>query len=230
MAPYNLTPAVCTYYILHELPLQVNLTVKQTKIVSKDKGSLVSVLSQIYYDYLPLACIGEARHADHNCDHGRIKELRLLNDRNSAQTQGLKCDPEQFMPILYKLFGLRWSGSFGGKSWRNITLAWMRRNELPPDLWVQQCVDFMHNNGYIFDKTPSLLEFASVEYSYLMTMRSTSSMLDVINRRTLMVPLLDVKSKSLLPESISDAVSYHPVQKYTPLKWGAGKITLEIGY
>jgi len=122
-------------------------------------------LAYLLFDYLCLACLGEARHAVDKC--GCI--LSQFNDKWSAydarnvvakDCAGEYC-PKEFLPVLYELFsaendggGSAWASNYGGEPWAKLAEA---ANNFLDGTWsplvlIDHCVDLVHNGGLCFDK------------------------------------------------------------------------------
>jgi len=116
-------------------------------------------LSRIIFDYLFLACLGEARHAPTRCTtmfSDFNSEWDGSSDRQCVVSYCAgKYDPKTTLPLLIKLFNEGdWHDSYGGKRWGEIaqaaynwyTHAW---NDIT---LIDHCVDMVHNGGLAFDK------------------------------------------------------------------------------
>jgi hypothetical protein len=114
-------------------------------------------LAPLIFDYLALACLGEARHSsqqvgvtmenfDYDSSTGRDHVVRSC---------AAEYDPSEFLPKLIVLFDEgNWASSYGGSRWAEIARTALRwwTGEWSDRLLIDHCVDLMHNGGLCFDK------------------------------------------------------------------------------
>jgi len=192
---------------------------------------LVDSLQKVFYDYIPIAAMGEARHGGSHCHNHTLSGMQSRHlSRWMMQYKSVSYNPKTSMPILYEFFGKDWQKSFGGKKWQIVVEAWLRRDELPVDLWVHQVLGLVHNGGYIFDKCPLLL--FSGEYVDIMDIRRKYTLQDSMRFHS--VPILQTWPESLAEYLIEEEItsqSYLRVQfpmAYTPVRWGKKAFDWEI--
>jgi hypothetical protein len=122
-----------------------------------DREIMQCSFAELIFDYLALACLGEARHAwahsngsldgwDYDSESERIAVVEHYAG---------KLAPSDFLPKLITLFGAaNWGSSFGGQKWKRIAEVALRYwnkqwNEIT---LIDHCVDLVHNGGLCFDK------------------------------------------------------------------------------
>lgn len=122
-----------------------------------DREIMQCSLASLIFDYLALACLGEARHA-YAHSNGALDgwEWDSSSERIVVvEHYAGKLAPSDFLPKLITLFDeANWSTSFGGKKWGRIAkvaLSYFNKewNEIT---LIDHCVDLVHNNGLCFDK------------------------------------------------------------------------------
>ena len=186
-------------------------------------------LWKVFYDYIPLAAFGEARHCARPGVCNYFVEFfspYKHGSRRSMQSKSISYNPKSFMPIFYDLFDKYWLGGYGGRPWRNIVQSWLWRERLTKKLWVHQVLGLMHNNSYIFDKSPILLEMGS--FSTLMLLRSKMGFVFVVEDLKTKLPILRTWPVNLVKElGLQNLRQYYPVV-YIPIKWGKKSFDWEI--
>lgn len=114
-------------------------------------------LPGMMFDYLALACLGEARHA-YSCSNGIISEYDYSTDNSRhdvvCRLVG-KVAPSDFLPKLITLFNeADWNSSFGGTKWgaiAQVALEFYNKQRNAITL-LDNCVDLVHNGGLCFNK------------------------------------------------------------------------------
>ena len=114
---------------------------------------VVENLAPALYDYLFMACMGEARHA-YNKTAKYIPNIERGGGRSQAYHTALNFDRTKMLPALHKLFTQTWGGGgYGGGSWANIASGAMEYGVLPDKAFIDHVIDLEHNGGHCFDKT-----------------------------------------------------------------------------
>lgn len=95
------------------------------------------------FDYLTLACAGEARYASN--------QMVVTEGKKDA----IPYAPQGLLPALERVFEIcKWAPGYGGKKWANIAKA--AKKYFPfqsnPVVFIDHCVDLSHNGGLAFDK------------------------------------------------------------------------------
>ena len=114
---------------------------------------IVENLAPALYDYMFLACMGEARHA-YNKTALYIPNIERGGGRSTAYKTALNFDRAKTLPVLHTLYAQGWNGgSYGGDSWANICEGAMEYGVLPNKAFIDHVIDLEHNAGNCFDKT-----------------------------------------------------------------------------
>jgi hypothetical protein len=114
---------------------------------SSDREIMQCSLASLIFDYLILACLGEARHAwGHS--NGNLTELGY--DSSSSRS----CVVEHFAGAIAPSEEAEWNSSFGGSRWGRIAKVALRywNKEWNAITLIDHCVDLVHNGGLAFDK------------------------------------------------------------------------------
>ena len=114
-----------------------------------------NTLARNFFDFLTIACYGEARHKQGG--GYTFDDATMTHGRSSAYQSALKNDPRDLLPKLSHIFyHYKWGGSFGGPKWGKIadTAALYFKPEFRtvPIAFVDHCVDLAHNGGLAFNK------------------------------------------------------------------------------
>ena len=220
---FPLIPYAVTYYTLQELA---------EPTLEGFYNRVIDDLYQVFYDYIPLACFGESRHSIRWASNKlNCYTTRRLQERAATQSSCVSYYPQEFMPLLHKLFtDVTWYGQYGGKKWGIIAGSWLRREELSKELWVHQVLGLMHNGGYIFDKSHILN--VSNDFVTWMNARKFRSTRYLADNSSVYEPLTILRTT---PLSIRNHLwsSYRHVKEifpvyYVPVKWGKKPLDLEI--
>ena len=114
---------------------------------------IVENLAPALYDYLYMACMGEARHA-YNKTALYIPNIARGTSRYDAYKKATEFDRAKTFPKLRELFAQTWNGGgFGGGSWAIICEGAMEYGVLPDKAFIDHVIDLEHNGGHCFDKT-----------------------------------------------------------------------------
>jgi len=111
-----------------------------------------SKFARALFDYLALACFGEARHCWDKASLA-IEGLPEGKSRRGAYEDARAYNPWLFLPKLEILFQrAEWEAYYGGPSWARIAQAAQLYGKLPDTVFIDHCVDLSHNGGLCFDK------------------------------------------------------------------------------
>lgn len=155
----------------------------------KAQKIFIESAARAFYEYIFLASVGEARHAEERCD---IYIPRLQGgDRSACYRAARRYSPERSLPALLKLFrDGDWSRDFGGASWARIVLAGMRYQ--PTLLWLDSVVDLSHNNGLFLNKPTGVMhEPPPEEYFAFLNWKATGSLLADARRELCVHPFAE---------------------------------------
>jgi len=110
-------------------------------------------LAKAIFDYFSLASFGEARHAEQWLIEGWMLDCFPPKcSREKAYEIAKKYDPQEFLPLLFKVFQGDWDLGFGGEVWLEIVALALRRKELGDLLFVDRAIQLQHWQGSCFDK------------------------------------------------------------------------------
>ena len=204
----------------------------------------VNQLAGAFFDYISLACFGEARHAikqakkyihqicykwNHNDDQENI------DIRNKSYQHALKFDPHIFLPTLAELFtNGEWKDSYGGQKWANIADAGSLYNSLPNTVFIDHVVDLSHNGGSMFNKDILFLSYSTGSYwEMLHAKRNMQSILvnDFLNKNSMaksVRPFLKLAAKcGLIDAKLIYGNDYTTIQFPDIIKWGLLPIKID---
>jgi len=182
----HLKLATVTFYALEDIksrkyPDGIN-AVHKRKIdelqeeVSYFQEFISKKMARTMFDYLALAALGEARHAQNHSNSETIIDS-IPSSRNNAYKSGTKFDPAKFLDDLYDLFAdCEWGSGYGGNSWARICKRALEYLKISSICFIDSCINICHNNGIVYNKgilitTPDsefmgFLDFKA-EYSFL---------------------------------------------------------------
>jgi hypothetical protein len=153
--------AVKTFYLMYAL--EERLSRKRSDlayIVKKDLVVFSSKFARALFDYMAMACIGEARHAQ------RIPaELMIAGffpDSGTPTRDEVYCsmasriDPIASAPALSAVFGSHWATEgqgYGGPKWKSIADAYATYPDRISDIsFIDMVINKRHNGSLAFDK------------------------------------------------------------------------------
>lgn len=240
--PLQLIPAVSAFYALQSIEASPKFT--QGDMFLQSQGKFIedftaykrefeNKLARVLFDYLALACFGEARHATPSV----IKETVLFDSdhgmlpRNSAYHKAPAHDPKKFLPFFIKLFKNRMAfpcGSVGGESWAKIAEGALMYFTKAPAVFIDHVVDLSHNGGICFDKP------------VLINMQDDSVYLSILDRKAndayYSEGPLDDETAELVNRAVSlgfikferrGYYSTHKLHWPAPVKWGRKNIIIK---
>ena len=111
-------------------------------------------LARGFFDYIVLACTGEARHAYHGSDN-LISNLPAgtITNRHHCYMWSMEYDPKSLLEALKVLYHEHyWHGAYGGKKWGKIADAGLMYSTIPDTVFIDHCVDLTHNDGCFLNK------------------------------------------------------------------------------
>lgn len=112
-------------------------------------------LACMMFDYVVLACAGEARHGPNHVKH-YIDGIRRGGSRESVYSEARNFSPRDILTKCISLFrDYSWPSSYGGDKWADIAEAGLKFWTLPRDGFIDHCVDLCHNGGTAFNKSES---------------------------------------------------------------------------
>jgi hypothetical protein len=166
--------ATCGVYVLEEMYVALELLERsqEGEVTRRDldfmrresfKGRLrvfrrayAERLARNLFDFCVMASYGEARHRD---GHYYAMGEGSAQGRSAAYLKATKYDPKYLIPLLERMFcWVSWGGTdntgYGGPRWGNIAITAGRYYDLleNPVLFVDHCVDLVHNGGMAFNK------------------------------------------------------------------------------
>ena len=113
-----------------------------------------SRLARNFFDYLTIACFGEARYKD-----GGLYALHAKGGKQQgravAYQTALHYDPRHLLPVMEQVFGrVNWGGGYGGPKWSFIAkqAQWYFKLAMAPVAFADHVVDLAHNGGLAFNK------------------------------------------------------------------------------
>lgn len=144
-------------------------------------------LARNLFDYLVMACVGEARHK------GGLKwpAEKKPCERKEAWELAMNYDPRQVLPLMERVFGgLNWGGGgFGGAAWANIakSAGYYFKFRNMPVVFADHVVDLSHNGGIAFNKG-YLLRMKYPRYMEMLDTKREESLLKTSRLTELHVP------------------------------------------
>ncbi len=183
----NLNLATSTFYALEDIksrkcPNNTNILYKRRvsefqKEVSYFQEFIAKKMARTMFDYLALAAIGEARHAQHFSNSEIIIDP-IPNERNEAYKLGTNFNPTNFLDELYDLFtNNQWEGGYGGNSWARICKRALKYSKISSICFVDSCIHICHNNGIVYSKG-ILIDPPNEEFIEFLDYKAEQSFLD----------------------------------------------------
>jgi hypothetical protein len=155
----NFECAVKTFYLMYAL--EERLARKRSELLYTVKRNLTAFSSKFahaLFDYMAVASIGEARHAQWNPASRKIdgffshksRPSRLTVYHEMAQT----VDPIASVPALIDIFGSKWRETgYGGEKWKGIVEGYATYPSRTSDImFIDMAVNKRHNGSLAFDK------------------------------------------------------------------------------
>jgi len=128
---------------------------KWAEDVVEAKDDIAAQLALSFRNYLFVAGVGEARHAEGRCDMW-LDEVPNACTRAQACSKAMKFDPMKGLQTLVHVFKQTWhGGAYGGPKWADCMEAATQYHVWPDSVLVDHAVDLEHNGGSVFDKTSS---------------------------------------------------------------------------
>lgn len=179
-------------------------------------------LARLLFDLIVKMCFGEARHAHDQCGIV-IPEIPYETDRKGIYEFAEQFNPKKAVPRLRDLFLECWLEPYGGSKWAIIAETAMKYWSLPPEIFVDYCVDLSHYGGLAFDKPEAGFHvWHKRKYLDMLDSKRNGSILDVdmtlpvfYFAKAMLERARNLKIINSLPEL---AVSYR--NYYQPVKWG----------
>ena len=111
-------------------------------------------LARNFFDFLTIACFGEARYRDGSLYALHAKGGKSAHRATAYQT-ALHYDPRHLLPVMEQVFGrVNWGGGYGGPKWSFIAkqAQWYFKLAMAPVAFADHVVDLAHNGGLAFNK------------------------------------------------------------------------------
>lgn len=157
----NLNFATINFYVLEELKsLKVDhLPTLQRINAKKLQNEICQYLHEYYapkfaktlFDYLAIACIGEARHSS---GASKVKwALPFGGCRSNVYEIALEYNPFDFLVKLRdQIFKGKWPSGYGGARWGKLCDRALKYHQVSDVLFIDYCINSMHNGGLAFNK------------------------------------------------------------------------------
>lgn len=249
----DLPAAVAGFYIQEAVMTEVNfMNETPMKIRLQDEIAEFRSIYQKYsdrlagafFDYIALACFGEARHAltqakkyipqicyKWNRDNAK-ENIRI---RNKSYQHALKFDPYTFLPTLEELFNYgHWRDAYGGGKWANIAGIGTLYRSLTSQVFIDHAVDLSHNSGSMFSKDVLFKKYAVSRYLDMLNKKQYSPSI-LKNYEFFRIgpiaanvkPFLKLAVKlGLVQSEIIYICNYIPIVFPETIKWGLLPITV----
>jgi hypothetical protein len=162
-------PSAITSEIPDHLLMRAAHAVQWRNRVVRYAEHYANTLARNFFDFLTMACYGEARYRQGSSF--TFDDPSLKQGRSSAYQSALRFDPRDLLPKLVYVFNhYAWGGSYGGKKWGKIaetaSLYFRPEFRTVPVAFVDHCVDLAHNGGLAFNKG-YIIANPSSESSYM---------------------------------------------------------------
>lgn len=219
---------VPSFYVMEDLlmrfsPLEAShARLRLKNDICEARQNYNRVLANLLFDVIVKMCFGEARHAHDRCGI-IIPEISQSMDRKAIYAFAEQFDPKASLPKLRDLFLECWLQPYGGSTWAIIVETAIKYWSLPPEIFVDHCVDLSHHGGLAFDKPESGVHvWHKRKYMDILDCKRNGSILDIDNTlpvfhfvRTMLERANNLKIIDMMPELVvSEKYSYRPV------KWG----------
>jgi len=184
----NLELAAATFYALEDIKsrkypngasrLQKNTIDKLQDEVAYFQGFIAERMAKTMFDYLALASLGEARHAQENSQAQHILEDYAGKGRSEIYHHSIDYDPVEFLQELRILFDDEdWNDGYGGSSWARVCKRALAYFDISPIRFVDSAINICHNNGIVYNKG-MLIGTPREEFIEFLDFRSEQSFLD----------------------------------------------------
>ncbi len=171
----NIVDCISTFYLLYDI---INTdTSKMNPLLKRKVNSLNSELRFYFdrfsaqlarrlFDYLAVACYGEARYAREQCKSGVFPIFVPQGySRGDAIEYATKHDPFSYLEALELLFSkYKWDKAYGGKSWARVARLARKYGEISNIDFIDRVVNLTHNGGLVFDKNVLIAKQSASEY------------------------------------------------------------------
>lgn len=221
---------VPSFYVLEDLlmrfkPFEASHSRARLKDdVCNARRNYSRIMAKLLFDLIVRMCFGEARHAHDRCGIV-IPEIPHELDRKGIYEFAEQFDPKSALPKLRDLFLECWLEPYGGSKWAVIAETAMKYWSLPPEIFVDYCVDLSHFGGLAFDKPEAGFHvWHKRKYLDILDCKRNGSVLDFTKTlpvfyfaKAMLERAMNLRLIKSLPEL---AVSYK--NYYRPVKWGSG--------
>ena len=130
------------------------------------RNAYAAKLATAIFDYTVSVAAGEMRHAKTEASR-YIEDFPYTGgDGRFDVYVGLDAfEPYSVLAAASRVFSddIDWKCGFGGRKWKQIADAGLKRKTLSDVAFIDHCVDLSHNNSVYFDKGASIFELAYAE-------------------------------------------------------------------
>lgn len=204
------------------------------------RESYIAQLARAIYDYTVLVAGTEMRWASEEAEF-YYEEFYTPSemDRGEIYEEIPKYSDKFLLKASMKIFNVRWNRWYGGRKWRKIAEVGALYGKIPDVLFIDHCVDLMHNGSIYFDKDTNIFIFKD-QYLYkkMLDKKRDSSFKEFLSYQNISsyIESFIRKLNNILGEN------YFPCQKgdpsidwrvdqifeYVPITWGNETFSLKL--
>lgn len=195
------------------------------------KEEYVSKLANAIYDYTVLVSASEMRWARDEADfYYRNWYNSKCHEREDVYEGAIDYNGDFLLKAAEEIFSsVEWTKWYGGEKWANIAKAGQMYHKISPTLFIDHCVDLMHNGSIYFDKDAGIFSFSDQEeYKTMLDEKRdnlfedflffdyNSSVIKDFTKRINKIsgskfPIFSIKRKNPADITISSVINYHPI-------------------
>jgi hypothetical protein len=146
-------------------------------------------------------------------------------DRTTVYKLSEQYDPKASLPKLRDLFLECWLQPYGGSAWAIISETAMKYWSMPPEIFIDHCVDLSHHGGLAFDKLETGFHvWHKRRYLDILDCKRNGSIFDIDGPlpvfRFVETLLIRADNLNIIDSAPALKVSEHC--HYRPVPWGPG--------
>lgn len=188
----------------------------------------INQLARAIYDYTVLVSATEMRWADEKAEyHYEDWYSARWTDREEVYKKAIEYSDSFLLRASVRIFEINWGDFYGGPKWANIAHAGLLYKKIPDVLFIDHCVDLMHNGSIYFDKDTNIFYFKNqAVYKVMLDDKRDESFEFFLNigkisfyMKKFLERLFNITGKNFI-DDIAQCHDIDNVLNYKPIVWG----------